>query len=75
MFSASLALSFLLLIGGGVVMPYEHRIATGLYILSPFPMIAWKVVHSCRTPSDEIKRSPAVVEDPVAPTPDEPSAV
>jgi len=71
MFTVATALSFFLLIGGGVTMSYDTNIAIGLYMSSPIPLIARKVVQYYQT---EPKQAPAT-EDPVAPTPDEPSAV
>jgi hypothetical protein len=68
------AASFFLLIGGGVVMPYDTNIAIGLYMSSPIPLIARKVIQYYRTEPQEPKQTPSS-EDPVAPTPDEPSAV
>ena len=70
-----LTISVFLLIGGGVVMPYDSNIAIGLYLSSPIPLIVRKAVYWYRSqPKEEPKEEP-VSEDPVAPTPDEPSAV
>jgi hypothetical protein len=65
-------LSFLLLVGGAVTMPLDTNIAIGLYVSTPIPLIARKVIEHART---EPKLPPMSTEDPVAPTPDEPSAV
>ncbi len=68
-------LSFLLLVGGAVTMPLDTNIAIGLYVSTPIPLIARKVIEHARSPHTEPKLPPVSTEDPVAPTPDEPSAV
>lgn len=76
MFALATTMSFLLLLGGGVTMPYDTNIAIGLYLSTPIPLIVRKVVqHYTYRPREESKHPQIVVEDPVAPSADEPSAV
>ena len=56
-------------------MPLDTNIAIGLYVSTPIPLIARKVIEHARSPPTEPKLPPGPTEDPVAPTPDEPSAV
>jgi hypothetical protein len=68
------AASVFLFIGGGTVMPYDSNIAIGLYVSSPIPLLVYKVIRWYRSEPEQPKQKPSS-EDPVAPTPDEPSAV
>lgn len=56
-------------------MPYDKNIAFGLYISTPIPVLIYKIADCIRSPPAEPKIPPVSSEDPVAPTPDEPSAV
>ena len=75
MFIASLTLSVFLLIGGGVVMSYDENIAFGLYLSAPVPLIVRKAIQWYHSEPKQEPKQESLSEDPVAPTPDEPSAV
>ena len=71
----TITVSVFLFIGGGVVMPYDQTIALGLYLSSPVPFIVYKAIQWYYSEPEPEPKQPTPTEDPVAPTPDEPSAV
>ncbi len=68
-------LSFLLLVGAGLSMSYDTYLAIGLYISSPTPILAQKVLEWYMSPPSETKPPVPPTEDPVAPTAEEPNDV
>ena len=68
-------ISVMLFVGGGIATPYNTYVAVGLYISSPLPLIVYKVTRTESQQQPEPPKEPSPTEDPVAPTPDEPSAV
>ena len=56
-------------------MPLDTNIAIGLYMSTPIPLLARKVIECIRAHPQEPKPPTTPAEDPVAPTTDEPSGV
>lgn len=63
-------LSIAMLIGGGVLVEYNTVGGVSMIFTSPLPVLVYKFL--CQNTELE---TPPKLEDPVAPTPDEPSAV
>ena len=65
----------MLFVGGGIMTSFNSYAAIGLYVSSPIPIILYKVLQSQSQEEAEPPKEPPSTEDPVAPIPDEPSAV
>jgi len=68
-------ITVMLFVGGGIATPYNSYAAIALYVSSPLPLIVYKVTRTEPQRQPEPPKEPSSTEDPVAPTPDEPSAV
>ena len=72
MLSVALGVSVIMLNAGGILLGQYQGVGIAFIVASPIPVLLYKYL---RQQEPEPPKQPTPSEDPVAPTPDEPSAV
>ena len=72
MLSVAVGVSVIMLNAGGILLGQEQGVGIAFIVASPLPVLLYKYLHY---QDPEPPKQPTPSEDPVAPTPDEPSAV
>ncbi len=75
MISIAIGVSVIMLNAGGILLGQEQGVGIAFIVASPLPVLLYKYLRYEEDPEPEPPKQQAPTEDPVAPTPDEPSAV